>query len=370
MPNLFEPICLGALNCPNRVLMAPLTRTRGTRNHVPTDMMATYYSQRASAGLIVSEAIGTSQQGLGWPFATGIWRDDQVAGWRHVTDAVHAAGGRIIAQIWHMGRMVHPSFIGGSKPVSASATCAPGRAHTYEGRDLYVTARPLAREEIKGGLLDEYRLAANNAMRAGFDGVQVHAANGYLIDQFLRNNANFRTDEYGGSIENRLRILREVTEAVISEVGSDRTAVRLSPNGDSQGVNDSNPEPLFSAAGAMLGELKIAFLELRESPKSGTLFKADHDPIAPAIRKHFCGQLVLNSDLNAKQAQVLIASGAADAISFGRDFISNPDLPQRLADNIPLSPYDKTTFYGQGAEGYIDYPYASELEARGASDGQ
>ncbi|MBS0412614.1 MAG: alkene reductase, partial [Proteobacteria bacterium] len=206
---LFDPVRLGDIDAPNRILMAPLTRTRGTREHVPTSLMARYYAQRSRAGLIVSEAIGISQEGLGWPFATGLWRSDQAAGWRSVTDAVHAAGGRIIAQLWHMGRMVHPSFLGGARPVSSSATCAPGRAHTYEGRAPYVAARPLHAGEI-ARIVGDYRAAADRAMQAGFDGVQIHAANGYLLDQFLRDGANLRRDAYGGSIDNRLRFLMEV----------------------------------------------------------------------------------------------------------------------------------------------------------------
>ena len=359
MPNLFDPILFGSLPSSNRILMAPLTRTRGTSDFVATELMATYYAQRASAGLIISEAIGVSQQGLGWPYATGLWRQDQIDGWRQVTDAIHDAGGRIIAQIWHMGRMVHPSFNGGAEPVSASATCAPGRAHTYDGRHKYETARELSIEEITGDIIEQHRLAAVNAMQAGFDGVQVHAANGYLIDQFLRNNANFRTDSYGGSIENRIRLLKEITEVVISEIGADKTAVRLSPNGDSMGVNDSDPEPLFTAAASMLDKLNIAFLELREPTTDGTLFVADHAPIAPSIRQQFSGPLVLNSDMTAEKAQEHLNSGLADAISFGRDFISNPDLPFRFKNGIPLAQHDRATLYTQDAQGYTDYPFAN-----------
>ncbi|HRD26859.1 MAG TPA: alkene reductase [Caulobacter sp.] len=357
MPSLFDPVTLGAIVAPNRILMAPLTRTRGTREHAPTDLMARYYAQRASAGLIVAEAIGVSRQGLGWPYATGLWRDDQVSGWRRVTAAVHEAGGRIVAQLWHMGRMVHPSFVDGASPVSASATRAPGRAHTYYGREPYAVARPLTREEIPG-LVEDYRRAAANALVAGFDGVQVHAANGYLIDQFLRDNANLRTDGYGGAVENRIRLLCEVTRAVAGVAGADRTSVRLSPNGDSQGVNDSDPEPLFRAAGAALSDIGIGFLELREPPRDGSLGQGDRDPLAPAIREAFNGPLVLNSDYDQARAEATLASGQADAISFGRLFIANPDLPRRFAEGAPLARDDKLTWYSQGAEGYLDYPAA------------
>lgn len=357
MPSLFDPIRLGAIAAPNRILMAPLTRTRGTRDHAPTDLMGRYYAQRASAGLIVAEAIGVSRQGLGWPHATGLWRDDQVAGWSRVTRAVHEAGGRIVAQLWHMGRMVHPSFVDGASSVSASATRAPGRAHTYYGREPYAVARPLTREEIPG-LVEDYLRAAENALKAGFDGVQVHAANGYLIDQFLRDNANLRTDSYGGAVENRIRLLCEVTRAVAGVAGADRTSVRLSPNGDSQGVNDSDPEPLFRAAGAALSDIGIGFLELREPPRDGSLGQGDRDPLAPAIREAFNGPLVLNSDYDQARAEATLASGQADAISFGRLFIANPDLPRRFAEGAPLARDDKLTWYSQGAEGYLDYPAA------------
>ena len=358
MPSLFDPVALGALDAPNRILMAPLTRTRGSADHVPTPIMADYYTQRASAGLIISEAIGISRQGLGMPYATGLWCDDQVTGWRRVTDAVHTAGGRIIAQIWHMGRMVHPSFVEGAVPVSSSATRAPGRAHTYDGRMPHAEARPLTRPEIDS-VVEDYRRAAQNALRAGFDGVQVHAANGYLIDQFLRDNANHRGDIYGGSTDNRMRFLLEVTRAVCAEAGAGRTSVRLSPNGDTQGVNDSDPEPLFVAVARALDPLGLAFLELREPPRDGTLGVADRDPIAPAIRANFGGKLVLNSDLTRKTAERLVADGAADAVSFGRLFLSNPDLPARFARDLPLSDYDRATSYAQGAEGYTDYPAAA-----------
>ncbi|EPX60693.1 N-ethylmaleimide reductase [Cystobacter fuscus DSM 2262] len=358
MPTLFDPIRLGAIEAPNRILMAPLTRARGTREHVPTPIMADYYAQRASAGLIISEAIGISQQGLGWPYATGLWSAEQVAGWRKATDAVHAAGGRIVAQLWHMGRIVHPSYLGGAQPVSASATTAPGRAHTYEGKQPYVQARPLRLEEIPG-LIEDYRRAASNAMKAGFDGVQLHAANGYLIDQFLRDNSNLRDDAYGGPIENRIRLLSEVARVLVDTVGADRTGVRLSPNGDSQGVNDSNPEPLFVAAAQALSSLGVAFLELREPPLDGTFGKGERPPLAPAIRRGFKGVLILNSDYDLTRAQGELDAGVADAITFGRPFISNPDLPQRLAKKLPLAKDNMATWYSQGTEGYVDYPRAS-----------
>lgn len=357
MPSLFDPIKLGAIAAPNRILMAPLTRGRSTKDHVPTPIMVDYYRQRASAGLIITEATGISLQGLGWPFAPGIWSQEQVAGWQPVTAAVHAAGGRILCQLWHMGRIHHPSFPGRGQPVSASATTPPGFARTYEGKQPYVEARSLRLDEIPG-ILDDYRRAALNAMAAGFDGVEIHAANGYLIDQFLRDNTNFRADRYGGSIENRIRLLREVAHAVVGVVGAARTGVRLSPNGERNGTNDSAPEPLFTAAAVTLSEIGIAFLELREPDYHGTNGQADRPPIHPHIRKVFAGPLILNADYDQAKGQAALDANQADAISFGRKFLANPDLPRRFAENIPLSQDDMATWYTQDAKGYIDYPAA------------
>lgn len=362
MPSLFDPIQLGAIQAPNRILMAPLTRGRSTKAHVPTPIMGDYYAQRASAGLIISEATGISRQGLGWPFAPGLWTDEQTQGWKPVVAQAHAAGGRIIAQLWHMGRQVHSSVIGG-QPVSSSATATAGQAHTYEGRQDFETARPLTLDEIPS-LLDDYAQATRNALAAGFDGVQIHAANGYLIDQFLRDGANLRTDSYGGSIENRTRLLREVTERVVAVAGADRTAVRLSPNGESQGVDDSNPQLLFTTAAKILSDLGIAFLELREPGPDGTFGRTDVPKLSPAIRAVFAGPLVVNSDyFTAEAAQAAIDSGVADAVSFGRAFLANPDLPERLRTGAPLNEGNFRTWYSQGPEGYIDYPSLESVAA-------
>lgn len=357
MPSLFDPIRLGAIEAPNRILMAPLTRGRNTADHVPTPIMVEYYRQRASAGLIISEATGISLQGMGWPYGPGIWTDAQTDAWKPITEAVHKAGGRIINQLWHMGRVVHSSLPGRGQPVSASATTAPGLAHTYGEKQPHVEARALRLDEIPG-LLDDYRHAAANALKAGFDGVQIHAANGYLIDQFLRETSNLRTDQYGGPIENRIRLLREVTKAVIEVVGADRTSVRMSPNGASQGVNDSNPQALFPAAAAALAELGVAFLELREPDFNGTRGVAEFPPIAPAIKQAFKGPLVLNSDYDGPKGQAALDSGPADAIAYGRNFLANPDLPYRIKHKLPLNPDKIETWYSGGAEGYTDYPTA------------
>jgi N-ethylmaleimide reductase len=355
--SLFDPIEIGPLHCPNRIWMAPLTRGRGTRDHVPTEIMATYYAQRASAGLILTEATGISLEGSGWPYAGGLWGAEHVAHWRVVTDAVHHAGGRIFAQLWHMGRLVHPS-LHGVQPVSASATTGPGKAHTYDGRHPYVEARPLEAGEIPR-LIADYVKAARNAIEAGFDGVQLHAANGYLIDQFLRDGSNQRSDAYGGPIENRIRLLGEVTEALAGAVGAERTGVRLSPNGDSQGVDDSNQDALFPAAAALLDQIGIAFLELREPGPDGTFGRSDRPAVAPLIREAFKGVLVLNSDYAFASGEAALAAGAADAITFGRKFLANPDLPHRFANGLPLNLDDPKTWYSQGPEGYITYPTAA-----------
>jgi N-ethylmaleimide reductase len=358
MPTLFDPLRLGAITAPNRIVMAPLTRGRATREHVPTPIMAEYYAQRASAGLIISEATGISREGLGWPYAPGVWTDAQVEAWKPVVDAVHTAGGHFFLQLWHMGRVVHPSFLDGAAPVSSSATTAPDNAHTYDGRQPYAKARALRLDEMPR-LLDDYRHAARNAERAGFDGVQIHAANGYLIDQFLRDNSNFRDDAYGGSIENRVRLLRDVVAAVSETIGTARTAVRLSPNGMVQGVNDSDPEGIFGAAAAALAPFGLAFLELREPDFNGTFGKADHPPVAPTIKKAFGGPLILNCDYDGARAEAAVKEGHADAIAFGRPFIANPDLPYRLKNGLPLNKDDMKTWYVPGAAGYTDYPTAA-----------
>ena len=362
MSKLFESVQIGAIGAPNRVVMAPLTRGRATRDHVPTPIMVDYYRQRAGAGLIISEATGISRQGLGWPYAPGIWSDEQVAAWQPVTQAVHDAGGWIIVQLWHMGRQVHSS-VTGEQPVSSSATATAGEAHTYEGKAPFETARPLTLEEIPG-LIDTYVTAARNAIRAGFDGVQIHAANGYLIDQFLRDNANFRTDQYGGSIENRVRLLAEVTQAVVDAIGADKVSVRLSPNGDSQGVNDSNPGPLFAHAAEVLNAIGIASLELREPGEKGTFGATDVPRQSPLIRQHFKGPLILNSDYDKTRAQADLDSGLADAISFGRPFMANPDLVERLESDAPLNPIKgMETWYGPGEDGYTNYPALEQQPA-------
>lgn len=343
--------------------MAPLTRGRADQAGVHGPLAVEYYRQRAAAGLIITEATGISREGLGWPFAPGLWSDAQVEGWKPVTEAVHAAGGRIVAQLWHMGRVVHSSFNDGRPGVSASATTAPGHAHTYTGRQNYEEARALDRDELPR-IVADYVTATRNAARAGFDGVQIHAANGYLIDQFLRDGTNHRDDDYGGSVENRIRLLLEVTDAVIGEWGdAGRVSVRLSPNGDSQGVDDSAPQLVFPAAAAALDARDIGFLELREPGPAGTFGRTDVPKQSPAIRSVFAGALVLNSDLDVASGNALLADGLADAISFGRPFIGNPDLVDRIRSGAPWANAPMATWYSQGAEGYTDYPVMSAATA-------
>jgi N-ethylmaleimide reductase len=361
--SLFDPVQLGAIHAPNRILMAPLTRGRSEGVHVPVSALkAEYYAQRAGAGLIIAEATGISQEGSGWPAAPGIWSAEQVEAWKPVTEAVHKADGRIILQLWHMGRLVHSDFLGGAQPVSSSATKAPGYAHTLEGKKDYVEARALRLDEIPR-LIGDYANAARNAMAAGFDGVQIHSANGYLLDQFLRDNANFRDDDYGGPIQNRIRLLREVATTVAGEVGADRTSVRLSPNGETQGCDDSDPVALFTAAAAALQDIGIAFLELREQKTFGSFGTSDVPRVSPDIRKVFTNPLVLNQEYTLETAQEDIASGLADAISFGRPFISNPDLVERLRRGAELAPDNYKTWYSAGPEGYTDYPALETVAA-------
>jgi N-ethylmaleimide reductase len=369
MATLYDPIRLGAVEAPNRILMSPLTRGRSTENHVPTAIMGVYYAQRAGAGLIISEATGISREGLGWAYAPGLWTDAQVEGWKPVVDRVHQAGGRIFAQLWHMGRLVHSDFLDGAAPLSSSVTTAPGSVRTYrsmlaggEPKVPYTQARAATLDDI-ARVLDDYETATRNALAAGFDGVQLHAANGYLIDQFLRDNSNFRDDDYGGSPENRGRLLREAIDRIIDVAGADRTAVRFSPNGDTQGVIDSNPEAVFLPIADYLEGKKIAFVELREPGPDGTFGSTTQPAISPAFRERFTGPLILNQDYDKASAEAVVAEGRADGVAFGRPFIANPDLVERLRTGAPLAKDDMATWYSRGPEGYTDYPALEREDA-------
>ena len=361
MPSLFDPLALGEIHSRNRILMAPLTRGRATREAVPTPIMADYYRQRSAAGLIISEATGISREGLGWPNAPGLWTDAQVEGWKPVTTAVHEAGGKIVAQLWHMGRLVHPD-LGGGQPVSSSATTAPDFAHTYEGKKPYVEARAATEGDI-ARIGRDYANAARNAIRAGFDGVQIHSANGYLIDQFLRDGANQRTDRYGGSIDNRLNFVTEVIAAVAHAIGIERTGIRFSPNVHSQGVEDSDPQALFTALALRLEELQVPWIELREPGRETDFGATPTAPVSPAMRAGYSGQIIVNSDYNGHNAQARLDEGIADGIAFGRAFLANPDLVERIRLDAPLNEPDSKTFYWGGTEGYLDYPTLLEAQA-------
>ena len=350
MPSLFDPIQLGDIPAANRIFMSPLTRGRATADPVPTALMIDYYRQRAGAGLIISEGTGVSREGLGWPAAPGLWTDEQVEAWKPVTDAVHQAGGRIVAQIWHMGRLARPDVIG-MQPLSSSATRAP----YHKEPNPYGEARAATLDDIRRAQ-DDYATAARNAIRAGFDGVQLHGANGYLIDQFLRDGVNLRDDEYGGSPENRIRFMREAVARVCDAIGAGRTGIRLSPNGETQGADDSDPESVFVPAARALDELGIAFLELREQGPEGTFGKTHVPKLSPQIRQAFRGPLVLNQDYSLEQGQADVAQGRADAIAWGRAFIANPDLPDRFRRGAEVAKDNPRTWYTAGPEGYTDYP--------------
>jgi len=351
MSNLNNPLKVGDLNLPNRIVLAPLTRCRSDEGRVPNALMAQYYAQRASAGLIISEATSVSAQGVGYPDTPGIWSDAQVAGWKLVTQAVHAAGGRIVLQLWHVGRISHPQFLDGALPVAPSAIAPQGYVSLLRPKQEFVVPRALDISEIPG-IVESYRKGAENAKLAGFDGVELHGANGYLLDQFLQDSSNHRDDAYGGSIENRARLMLEVTDAVISVWGAGRVGMHLAPRCDSHSMGDSNPLATFGYVAEQLGKRGIAFIFTREA--------LGEDSISPELKKRFGGVLIANEGFNRETAQQVIAAGKADAVSFGKEFIANPDLPQRMHAGAPLNPYHPETFYGYGQPdrrvGYTDYP--------------
>jgi len=356
--DLFTPITIGPLRLPNRIVMAPMTRNRASDDQVPTPAMATYYAQRASAGLIVTEASQISHQAVGYPRTPGIHNEAQIEGWRRVTDAVHAAGGRIFLQLWHAGRASHPSLLPEQAlPVAPSAVPANGKAFTAEGFLPFPTPRALETSEI-AGIVADFSAAAWRACVAGFDGVEIHAGNGYLIDQFLRDGSNRRTDRYGGSIANRVRFLREVTEAAIGGWSADRVGVRLSPTQSFNDMSDSDPAATFAHAARELSPLGLAYLHVVEAVTGSEAGQAPL--IAPLLRRAFKGPLILNGGYTHALARSAIASGQADLISFGAAFLANPDLPERLRRQAPLNPADRKTFYGGDERGYTDYSTLSD----------
>lgn len=348
MPTLFDPITIGNLQLPNRIIMAPLTRARATgQQRVPNALMAAYYVQRASAGLILSEATSVSPQGVGYADTPGIWSDAQVAGWKQVTDAVHAAGGRMFLQLWHVGRISDPVFLNGELPVAPSAIAAQGLVSLVRPKREYVTPRALATDEI-AGIVAAFRKGAHNAMLAGFDGVEIHGANGYLLDQFLQDSTNTRTDLYGGSIENRARLLLEVTDTCIDVWGAERVGVHLSPRCDAHSMGDSNPLATFTYVARELGKRKIAFIFAREALGA--------DRIGPQLRQAFGGVYIANEKMTLENGAQLLADGEADAVSYGQLFIANPDLVERFRNGAALNQPDPHTYYHSSADGYTDYP--------------
>jgi N-ethylmaleimide reductase len=350
--DLFTPLEMGSLQLSNRIVLAPLTRNRAGEGNVPQDINAEYYRQRASGGLLISEASQISPQGVGYPATPGIHSDAQVAGWKKVTDAVHAEGGHIFLQCWHVGRISHPSLQpAGELPVAPSAIKPDGEAATYEGMQAFVTPRALNDYEIPM-IADQYGQAARNAMTAGFDGVEIHAANGYLLDQFLRDGTNHRDDEYGGSLDNRFRFLKEVIEAVTAEVGNEHVGLRLSPENGFNDIKDSQPQDTFNFIVTQLNQFHLAYLHVVE----GDMVTGERNLDYHQFRIAFKGLYMANNRYDFDLATKALASGAADLVSFGQLFLANPDLPERFAKGAELNEPDMNTFYGGDERGYTDYP--------------
>jgi N-ethylmaleimide reductase len=351
---LFDSFKLGNLTLPNRLVMAPLTRNRALAGLVPSPLSVEYYGQRASAGLLISEATQVSQQGQGYQDTPGIYSKEQVAGWRKVTDRIHERGGRIFLQAWHVGRISHTSLQpNGGAPVAPSAIRANTKTYVNNAFTEVSEPRALDLSEIPG-IIDSYKRGAANAIEAGFDGVEVHGANGYLLDQFARDGVNKRTDAYGGSIENRARLMLEVSKAIADEIGADRTGIRISPVTPANDTSDSNPQPLFDYIVDQLNALKLVYIHVIEGATGGPRDVAPFD--YGSLRKRFKGAYMANNGYDFELATKVLAAGAADLIAFGKPFIANPDLVERLKKGAPLNEPDKATFYGGGAKGYTDYP--------------
>ncbi len=348
MPSLFDPLTAGALRLPNRIVMAPLTRTRATPDaRVPVPLMAEYYRQRASAGMILTEATSVDPMGVGYPRTPGIWSDEQVEGWKQVTKAVHGAGGRILLQLWHVGRISDPIYLDGKQPVSASAVKPKGHVSLVRPEKEYVTPRALETSEIPGVIV-AFRKGAENAKKAGFDGVELHGANGYLLDQFLQDSTNKRTDAYGGSIEKRARLMLEATDAVCEVWGADRGGMHLAPRADSHDMGDSDRLATFTYVARELGKRGLAFICAREARRE--------DSIGPRLKEAFGGVYIVNEGFNKASAEQALKDGVADAVAFGKSIIANPDLVERFKANAPLNEWNVSTFYAPGPEGYVDYP--------------
>ncbi|MFB9324702.1 alkene reductase [Paenibacillus aurantiacus] len=351
--DLFEPVQLGDLTLANRMVMAPMTRNRADANGVVTPMMVTYYQQRASSGLIIAESAPVSPEAVGYPFTPGIYTDAQAISWRGVTDAVHEAGGRIFLQLQHCGRISHPSFQpDNATPVAPSALRPEGQLYTYTGKHDYVTPRALETSEIPG-IVAQFKHAAELARHAGFDGVEVHGANGYVIDQFLRDGSNRRTDEYGGSVQNRMRLLNEVLDAVCTVWPAQRVGVRLTPENRFNSMSDSNPQMHFSYFVEQLSPRGLAYVHVLE----GDMMTKNSELDYRALRSKFSGLYIANNGYDLAHAQTAIRSGDADLVAFGTPFLANPDLVRRYRENLPLNEADQATFYQGGEAGYIDYPF-------------
>lgn len=346
---LFSPTRIGAWDLPNRIIMAPLTRCRASEGRVPNAMMAEYYAQRASAGLILSEATSVTPMGVGYPDTPGIWSDEQVTGWKQVTEAVHAKGGRILLQLWHVGRISDPIYLDGELPVAPSAIAAEGHPSLVRPIKPFVTPRALELDEIPA-IIEAFRQGAENAMAAGFDGVEIHGANGYLLDQFLQDSTNQRDDLYGGTIENRARLMLEVTDAVISVWGADRVGLHIAPDCDAHDMGDSDPEATFSYVADAMRERGIAFLFARAAQTDAK--------VGAKLKAIFKGPFIANQQLSKDTAESLIENGEADACAWGQQFIANPDLVRRFKDDLELNEIDSDRFYVGGTKGYTDYPFA------------
>jgi len=354
MPTLFDPLKLGDLTLPNRIIMAPLTRSRAGADRIPNALMAEYYVQRAGAGLILSEATSVTPMGVGYADTPGLWSAEQVEGWKTITRAVHKAGGRIFSQLWHVGRVSAPIFLNGAQPVGPSAIAAGGHVSLLRPKQPYPIPRALETSEIPG-IVEAYRKAAMNAQMAGFDGVEMHGANGYLLDQFLQDGSNHRTDNYGGSIENRARLMLEVTDAVTSVWEPTQVGMHLAPRMDSHGMGDSDRLGTFTYVARELRERGIAFICAREHQAE--------DSIGPALKKAFGGIYIANEGFTRESAEAALAAGTADAVAWGKLFIANPDLVNRFATNAPLNTPNPETFYAEGAIGYTDYPALQTVAA-------
>ncbi len=361
---LFTPFQVGAITAPNRLALAPMTRSRAKNpGNVPTDSVVKYYVQRASAGLLITEGSQVSKQGVGYIDTPGIHSAEQVAGWKKVTDAVHAAGGRIFMQLWHVGAISHPFFHNGELPVAPSAVQPQGvKAFTGKGMEEIPTPRALETSEVKA-VVEDFRKAAENAKAAGFDGVEIHGANGYLVDQFIQSSTNQRTDEYGGSVENRARFALEVVQAAVDVLGADRVGIRLSPTGTTGGIHDENRLATFSYVTEQLNKFGLAYLHVIEAlPGHPMAAKAGQEPVGPALRRAFTGPFILNGGYTQETAEKALENNEADLIAFGVPYIANPDLVERFEQGAALNQPDPATFYGGDDHGYIDYPSLQEQE--------